>query len=1194
MHLRISRSRPGPPAARKSSLLACSLRGAGPLTGSYYSTCLQTMDPAEDPRIRRLLASLEREHVALAHPLARFSETQRRSQDSSHSSLGGNDHQLSRELPGHAPVHCVNLYLRPASHTDDRRVLVFRSEKNASSGPLDAASTEPADLSGRRVNLSAVATLTDHKKLVFSSHAELQQELGLDLEAGDSVTPLALLDRCDRGLTLPDVIVVIDASLAKHQCLLMHPLRKAFVIGVACDDLLRLLRHVCGCDVIIVDDAVITGTHVAEPLHETGTQAGDADHANGVVRTNEHQDTPTTKRIREQWKAALMRPKTPGGLGGDTSSRPQAGKHTNDHVSIFPDVEPMVDIMSDAIWNEEVWSATLHVLPPLLRSITPALLHEETLAFADVAEAIRRLMGRQTDGQLRLRHTQAPEGEGSGVRPAGSRRDQPAGRANRQAGGEEGWRFKRLCQKLVFTSCRLSRGSVVGLLAACVRWRSRAGPHDIVFSLYSRDVVSLCTQHSIGREELGAGVLLDYMTALIQTPRRIPRAELDLFQLYFADGGSLSDDGTRNKLARFKDMCVGVVTSSLQAFCRSAGNQSVEPPDDQIFIGHEAVHRIIVGLGLGVETIGLALLQEYRASLCLSRHKHRASIEFVDTLMEMTSLHQQAAGQADARADSLAEGGDGTPDDVVVRMTEMMRAAVAGKEPVNPESIVHLLHRLPSDSRQAARLARLDLAVATSFLFRSFDKPRRQLSAAVTLAARFYPWTFLAAAYEGPPVKPAWERQGQRVEIRALQAIVELHEMDRKQTGQAVRTLVTHTHKSEWNMALRFLNDKPLSDTDWSTLDAWPPWNALQLSCFGGTAPSSCSSLANEVVTLSDDVTTIIVDTKEALRVARTVLLRQEKPLSDSRAPRQVDAQTNGQVCWGLDGLKDVAGDGSGEGPNMQSDGGDSDSSDSDGSGSASDDSDSDSDDSDTDSSDSDSDSDTDSSDDSASSDSGCGSSDSDSDDDSCDTGGYRVIGLDAEWPPVASSKRASGPSCHVSLLQIACASHVFLFDLLALVDGHPLHRQTAEQADVHSNADGEPRARRPGSAPATGREQRQAGQMAGPHGEGQTGGDRSAGGGEAASPQGSRAASHPDEEVEDLEAELMDLLACLFRNPACLFVGCRFLQSDLPALHATFPAWRTSVGAPYMYTDVVDMFYSVYRAQPLTPGNSMWGLRAC
>lgn len=150
------------------------------------------MSPAE----QRLFADIER--LGIAHQLAEHEAVFTVEQSS----------KLHRDLPG---AHTKNLFLKDGT---GRYWLI----------------TLPCEL---RADLKRLPAVIGSKRLSFGNPDEMRVLLGV--EPG-SVTPLAAINDEARKVT-----VVIDARLAAAETVNVHPLRNTATVGLAADDLLRLL-----------------------------------------------------------------------------------------------------------------------------------------------------------------------------------------------------------------------------------------------------------------------------------------------------------------------------------------------------------------------------------------------------------------------------------------------------------------------------------------------------------------------------------------------------------------------------------------------------------------------------------------------------------------------------------------------------------------------------------------------------------------------------------------------------------------------------------------------------------------------------------------------------------------------------------------------------------------------------------------
>jgi len=92
--------------------------------------------------------------------------------------------------------------------------------------------TVPADA---RVDLKALPQAIGCKRVSFGKAGDMERLIGI---TPGSVTPLAMIN-ADPG----SVTCVIDAGLARAECVNVHPLRNTATVGLSGNDILRLLRR---------------------------------------------------------------------------------------------------------------------------------------------------------------------------------------------------------------------------------------------------------------------------------------------------------------------------------------------------------------------------------------------------------------------------------------------------------------------------------------------------------------------------------------------------------------------------------------------------------------------------------------------------------------------------------------------------------------------------------------------------------------------------------------------------------------------------------------------------------------------------------------------------------------------------------------------------------------------------------------
>src|SRR6476661_4374710 len=92
--------------------------------------------------------------------------------------------------------------------------------------------TVPAEA---RVDLKALPQAIGSKRVSFAKPEDMQRLLGI---TPGSVTPLAMINAAPGSVT-----VVLEEGLAAAERINVHPLRNTGTLGLAGDDVLRLLRH---------------------------------------------------------------------------------------------------------------------------------------------------------------------------------------------------------------------------------------------------------------------------------------------------------------------------------------------------------------------------------------------------------------------------------------------------------------------------------------------------------------------------------------------------------------------------------------------------------------------------------------------------------------------------------------------------------------------------------------------------------------------------------------------------------------------------------------------------------------------------------------------------------------------------------------------------------------------------------------
>lgn len=95
-----------------------------------------------------------------------------------------------------------------------------------------------------RIDLKALPTVIGSKKLSFGKAEDMERLIGV---SPGSVTPLAAMNDENHM-----VRVVLDARLARHERVNVHPLRNTATIGLSGADLTEFL-HGTGHDILIVE-----------------------------------------------------------------------------------------------------------------------------------------------------------------------------------------------------------------------------------------------------------------------------------------------------------------------------------------------------------------------------------------------------------------------------------------------------------------------------------------------------------------------------------------------------------------------------------------------------------------------------------------------------------------------------------------------------------------------------------------------------------------------------------------------------------------------------------------------------------------------------------------------------------------------------------------------------------------------------
>lgn len=126
---------------------------------------------------------------------------------------------LHHEIPG---AHTKNLFLKDAA-----------SQFWLVTAPHDA-----------RVDLKALPSVIDSRKLSFGKAEDMERLLGV---SPGSVTPLAAMND-ENGM----VRVVLDARLARHERVNVHPLRNTATIGLSGAGLTAFLRAT-GHDILVIE-----------------------------------------------------------------------------------------------------------------------------------------------------------------------------------------------------------------------------------------------------------------------------------------------------------------------------------------------------------------------------------------------------------------------------------------------------------------------------------------------------------------------------------------------------------------------------------------------------------------------------------------------------------------------------------------------------------------------------------------------------------------------------------------------------------------------------------------------------------------------------------------------------------------------------------------------------------------------------
>ncbi|MGN6500792.1 MAG: prolyl-tRNA synthetase associated domain-containing protein [Tsuneonella sp.] len=86
-----------------------------------------------------------------------------------------------------------------------------------------------------QVNLKALPAAIGCKRVSFGNPGDMERLLGV---TPGSVTPLAMINAAPASVS-----VVLDSGLAAAGRINVHPLRNTATLGLAGDDVLRLLRH---------------------------------------------------------------------------------------------------------------------------------------------------------------------------------------------------------------------------------------------------------------------------------------------------------------------------------------------------------------------------------------------------------------------------------------------------------------------------------------------------------------------------------------------------------------------------------------------------------------------------------------------------------------------------------------------------------------------------------------------------------------------------------------------------------------------------------------------------------------------------------------------------------------------------------------------------------------------------------------